>query len=284
MIIWRVSGSTGARSSVRTIAPPGTACPERGRRLASDRLELAGQLGAREKRPHGIERGRLPERDQHALLLHLELEDGGEHPRQGRDHGLGERAVASRGVDVHGQETGGREPRPRRREELGGEAVKGRVGAAGEDVDLDDVEELASPPQERPSVLDVDLEVGPPLEAQVLVGDPHDEGVDLDRGDVRSGIEAPVGRGGRPAAHPQDQHPPAPGEERPEVEDVVVAAGEQAVAEPDRMGALAGVVQDEQPVPALVRDEDACCRATPRRRRCRGEAADRAPGREGPPG
>ena len=38
------------------------------------------------------------------------------------------------------------------------------------------------------------------------MGDPHDEGVDLDRGDVRSGIETPVGRGGRPAAHPQDQH------------------------------------------------------------------------------
>ncbi len=76
----------------------------------------------------------------------------------------------------------------------------------------------------------MDLEVGPPLEAQVLVGDPHDEGVDLDRGDVGAGIEASVGRDGGPAAHPQDQHPPALGEVRAEGEDVVVAAGELAPA------------------------------------------------------
>jgi hypothetical protein len=230
--------------------------PESGRRRTGDPLQLDGHLGARQERAHGVERGRLAERDQHALLLQLELERRREHPRQGRDDGLGERAVAARGVDVHRQQAVGCEPRPRRLEELGGQAVEGRVGAAGEDIHLDDVEGVTPPPQERPGVLEADLEVGPALETQILVGHLHDEGVDLDRGDVRSGIEAPVGPDGGPAAHPEDQDSPALGEQRPEVEDVVVAAREQPMPEADRMRALAGVVQAEQPVFALGLDDD----------------------------
>jgi hypothetical protein len=39
--------------------------------------------------------------------------------------------------------------------------LRAGITAAGEDVDLDDVEEIASPPQERPRVLDLTTSLRP---------------------------------------------------------------------------------------------------------------------------